>query len=323
MDEENLEPIEDQEDVTPIEETSEEVVEERHLDEETTDEGDDEGIEEGESSEEPAYEPNFSFRAGEEEYEMDDRLKAYIKSPEDEEYLRDLAERAHGLDTVKEQRQYLRDQNAEFQHIEAQRQGAVQQLKGHIEKNEWEPFQKTWGISDDSVLNRAVQIMQLRELPPEQQQQYYSSIQAQEQNYALQQQNQQLQQQQNHYAVQQRDWELNQTIQNESFYPAAQAFDERAGKPGAFRDEIIKRGQYYAQVHGRDLPPQVIAQEIAQFVGVQNQQQGHQQSGAQQRVVTSRKPTLPKISGSGASPIKSGIKSIADIKAAAQKYSVG
>jgi hypothetical protein len=317
--------VEVEENITPeVVETSEEVIEESDL-EETTDEGEhEEGTEEAETSEDPAYEPNFSFRAGEEEYEMDDRLKAYIKNEDDETYLRDLAERAHGLDTLKDQRQHLRQQNQQFESIEAQRQGAVTQLQEHINKNEWEPFQKTWNITDDAVLNRAVQIMQLREMPPEQQQAYYNNVQAQEQNQVLQQQNQQLQQQQNQYSVQRRDDELNQTIQHENFSQAAQTFDERAGRPGAFRDEIIRRGQYYAQVHGKDLPPHVLAQELSTYVGApqqQQQQQGNQQGG--QRVIMTRKPTLPKISGSGASPVKGGINSIADIKARAQEFASG
>lgn len=286
---------------------------------------DDHDANESEGEETPDWEPNYSYRFNDEEYEMDDRLKQLIDSPEKEELVRDLVERAEGLNLLKEQRQHLRDEVTQLQSIEAQRQQAVNQMTEFLQKGDLRSFTKAWGITPEQIRNLALEDARIAELPEDQQQAWHRSQQAQEQAWQLQQQNQQLQQQFSQMAVQQRENELQSVLNHERYSYAAQAFDERAGRPGAFRDEIIKRGQYYAQVHQKDVPPNVLADELLTYVGQQQPSQPQHQTQHQQqrRVVTEKKPTMPSVRGNTGSPVKSKVKSIADIKKLADQFATG
>lgn len=305
---------------------TEEDSEEYDEDYEESEDEDSEYDSEEDSEEDSEYEPDYTFRFGDEEYEMDERLKAMITDKESEEFIRDLVERASGLDLLKEQRQHLREEVAQLQSLEEQRRNAIGQLQEFIQKNEWDPFQKTWGITDDQILERAIKIMELREMDPADRQAYQESMQARQQNYALQQQNQMLQQQFLQQSAQQRDWELQQTLQSPEFSTVAQQFDERAGRQGAFREEIIKRGQYYAQTSGVDVPPQELAKELAAYVGPIQEfaTNNNSPTNPHNRVVQPRqKKTLPKIAGGGQNPVKKPIRSIAELRAKAQEFATG
>ncbi len=280
-------------------------------------------LEEGEY-EKSDWKPNYSYRYNNEEYEMDDRLKNLIKSPEDEKIVRDLVERAEGLNLLKEQRQHLRDEVSQLQYVEAQRQQAVNQMTQFLQKGDLRSFTKAWGITPEQIRNLALEDARIAELPEEQQQAWYRSQQAQEQAWQLQQQNQQLQQQYSQMAVQQRENELQGVLHHERYSYAAQAFDERVGRPGAFRDEIIKRGQYYAQVHQKDVPPHVLAEELLAYVGQPQAPQQQPSKSSQHNVVTQpRKPSMPRIRGGSGSPVKAKVKSIADIKKLADQFATG
>lgn len=273
---------------------------------------------------EAAWEANYSYRYNDEEYEMDDRLKALIDSPETEELVRDLVERAEGLNLLKEQRQHLRDEVSQLRHVESQRQQAVNQMSQFLQQGDLRSFTKAWGITPEQIRNLALEDARIAELPEDQQQAWYRSQQAQEQAWHLQQQNQQLQQQFNQMAVNQRENELQGVLHHERYASAAQVFDERAGRPGAFRDEIIRRGQYYAQVHQKDVPPHTLAEELLAYVGQPQVQQQHAPATQQKPVVTQpRKPTMPQVRGNSGSPVKSTVRSIADIKKLADQFATG
>ena len=274
----------------------------------------------------PGWEPNYNYRYGDDEYEMDERVKALIKDPETNEFVRDMVERAHGVDLLKEQRQHLREEVGQLKHIESQRQNAVNQMTQLLQQGDIRAFTKAWGITPEQVRQLAFEDMRVQEMPPEDRAAYDRQQQVQEQAWALQQQNQQLQQRYNHMAVNQREGELQNVLHNERYSTAAQSFDERAGRPGAFREEIIKRGQYYAQVHQKDVPPNILADELLTYVGQPQPTQsqgGYAQPQAKKPVMqVQQKPTLPQIRGNSGSPIKSKVRSIADLKKLASELAI-
>ena len=319
---ENLEP-EVEENDTHVDEGD---VEESHQDVEDV-EGDAEPEVEGDVNPDEGddWEPNYNYRFNDEDYEMDERLQGLIKDRESNELIRELVEKAEGLPQIKEQRQNLRDEISQLRHTEQERQAAVHQMTQMIQQGDIRSFTKAWGITPEQIREMALEDARVAEMEPHERQAYERNLQAQEQTWSLQQQNQRLTQQYNQMAVNQRESELQQTLGNERYAYAAQVFDERAGRPGAFREEIIRRGQYYAQVQQRDVSPHQLADEIMHYMGPVEQQAPQQapQHG-QKRVVTGeRKPTLPQVRAGSASPVKGKVKSIADIKKLADQFATG
>jgi len=108
----------------------------------------------------------------------------------------------------------------------------------------------------------------------------------------------------------------------------AQAYDEQVGNPGAFRSEIIRRGQYYAQMQNRDATVEELFGEVSapirNFVnprtpaetGIQTTASGVVVGGGNQR----QKPTLPNVQKTGGSPVKRvSYRNINDLKKRAKE----
>ena len=130
---------------------------------------------------------------------------------------------------------------------------------------------------------------------------------------ALEMQNQQLTQNFQTFAVQQRENELTSILSRPDISEVVNSFDQRAGQPGAFRAEVIKRGQFYAYQSNQDVPPQQLVDELVSLVGMP---QGTQQSAPTQTQPQAQapKPVLPNVAGKGTSPVKRIAKSTDDLR---------
>ena len=298
----------------------EEIVDESHIEDESVDEVvPAEGVEEVPDAP-PAYVPNYSFKYDGEDREFDERVKPFIKDAETEEVFRDLHQRAYGLDMLKEQRQLLRDENQHLMSSSQQRENALKTLNDFVKQDNLDPFFETFQLSEDQVMKYALKKLQLREMSPEDRQAYEQTQGQQTQNYMLQQQVTQMQNQMGQYQVQTREADLNNVISAPEVSEFVQSFDQRYGRQGAFRDEVIKRGIYHAKVNNYDIPAQQAVQEVLQLAGFQGGQSagGSRQTplmrSAENTVVVRDKPTLPHVGqGSGRSPVKQSIKDFSEL----------
>ena len=101
----------------------------------------------------------------------------------------------------------------------------------------------------------------------------------------------------------------------------AKSFDARQGKQGAFRDEVVKRGQYHFAVSNQVVSAQQAIDEVMQLVGTQLG--GRQTQGNQPNVVQQPKPVIPNIQAGSGSPVKKQVSSIADIRARREQLLTG
>lgn len=325
MEVENEESVETPEVETP---ESEILPEEREIEETEISEVDDdvevEAVDNAEAPAESKYEPNYTYRVKDDEFEMPDRIKQFIKSPEDEEYFRELLTAADGVHGLVQDRQVLRDDNTRLMQTEATRQQAVQQLQSFVQQGDLKPFMDTWGISDEQLaryMQKRINLMELKQNDPAQYAEYERNEQARLQSMTLQNQNMTLQQQNEALQVQQLEWQLDQTLNSQEFGQHAQQYDSWKGE-GAFKEEVRALGDYYYRLGRGIVPPDQLAREVVgKWYGSQMPNQAPQQptnaprQGGRSRGVVqrNRKPTMANPRGSGGSPVKSTPKTFADL----------
>lgn len=249
------------------------------------------------------YTPNFKFKVNDKELEIDDFLKPIVKNKDVETKLREIYEKAHGIDAVKTAREQFKKQAEEWQGKYTTVETSLQSLGQMVKKGDYRTFFDVLNIPKQDIINYAIQELKYQELPPEQRQ----AIDAErEREIALSQtsqQNQMLQQQMAQMVQQQAQFELNQELAAPTVAQVITAYDTRAGKPGAFRAEVIRRGQYYEAVHKISPPASQLVQEVLALVGTQQAQPGpmdsSQDSSGQTASSQQQKPVIPSFSGGG------------------------
>lgn len=272
-----------------------------------------------------AWKPNFKFKVKDKELEFGDDLKGLIKSKDLETKLRDLHEKAYGLDEVKGSREQLKQQlQAETQKY-VQVEQSLKTLGDFVQKKDFHSFFKALSIPKEDIINYAIQELKYAELPPDQKAAIDQQRQLEDQLRTEQTNAQLLQQQMSQLSVQQTTWELNQELGKPEVANVVAAYDARVGKPGALREEIIRRGQYYENVHKISPPVSQLVTEILNLVGHVPAQPGngalpHQQNGQASQFAPNQqqqqKPVIPSFAGASAtkSPTKKVPTSIADLK---------
>lgn len=273
-----------------------------------------------ETTEESKYTPNFKFKVLDKEHEVDDFLKTSIKDADTEKKVRELYEKAYGLDAVKEDRSKLKESLTQEREKFAQTEQALQELGGHVNRGDFDSFFESLNIPKHKILEYAVELVKREQWTPEQKAAWQQSRQVQDSAKTFEMQNQELQQRQQEFAVQQRSFELSQAMTKPDVVSLAQAYDAGTGNPGAFRDFVIRIGQAHA-AQGKDIPAEQAVAEAMSHLRAANPQLGMQTmpSSTSKVVQPSSKPVIPNIQGRGTTPVKSTVKSLDDIKRRAQE----
>jgi hypothetical protein len=283
----------------------------------------------------PVFAPNLKFKVLDKEHEIDPLFAGIIKDADTEKKVKELFEKAYGLDSVKVDRQMLKEKiEKHYAPLEKSYQGvqkSIQQIDTMIEQGDYDNFFNALQIPEQKILQWAVKKAQLMNLTPQEQEAYNQQVQERNQLYQLQQQNADFQEQLFQTQVQARAAQLSQELSKPEVLNAMSSFDTRAGVPGAFRNEVIKRGQFYAH-QGVDAPVEQVVKEVLQLVGqVVPQAPGPQQpadnsagmggQAPQGQAPTPKPPVIPNVGGQGTSPAKRVVRSLDDIRALAKQQS--
>lgn len=273
----------------------------------------------------PAYEPNFMFKVHGEEKEFDEWARPLVKDEASEKQFREIMEKVHGIDYIKEDRESLRTQNEELTKVQGDYNHLSQQLgtlDKFIQNKNFDAFFQKTRISEDDVLQWAAKRLQYYEMTPEQRAEYDRSVQAQTEQVYMGEQNQTLQQQMQQLQYQQTQFQLDQQLAQPGIADMVAEYDQRLGQQGAFRKAVEERGLYHYYQSGKDVPVEQAVAEVMQIAGMQVQAQSPAPMAPTQPGLptptappqATSKPVIPKVGGSGASPVKQGVKSIADLK---------
>lgn len=276
-------------------------------------------------SEVAAYTPDFKFKANNKEHEIPEMLRGLIKSEKEEKYLKDIYQKAYGIEPIKERMNAIR---GEYQQLQQTHHSVMEQIgeaRTAYQRGDMDTVFDTLKISPEKVLQWAVEKVQLSQMPPEQRQAIEAKRMAEQRAYQLEKQSsyseQQAMEQQSQYLGQM----LELVLERPDFHAVAQAYDSRKATQGAFRELVIKVGQSEHALTGKVLSPLEAAQKAMEWIGEMPKPAQPAAPAAPAPTATAtqatniKKPnTLPNLANAGArsgsAPAKSKMKSLDDIK---------
>lgn len=262
----------------------------------------------------PAYQPNFKYNVKGQEKEIDELFRSVIKDAETEKKVKELFEKADGIEHVKMDRKALKSEYDGFKsqvipHLEMLHKFTSLRDKGNLGA----AFTVA-GITDEQVFEYALQKLQASENP------HMAQLYKNQQDLTLRELEQETQlQRYKQMEIQQEQAKFYQDLDNSiaAFQDLASQVDQRTGKLGAFKEEVLAFG--IAQAHQGniltvDQATQMVANKYKQFITTAPAPASP--TAAPQ--VHQRPATLPNAGNSNVSPIKKKPQSIDDLKKAYQ-----
>lgn len=275
---------------------------------------------EGEKTEAPpAYNPNYKFKVMDKEHEIDEWLRPVIKNQEMEKKVKELYEKAYGLESIKPKHQAIKEELEQTKAKVAETDKALDILGKYVAENDFDSFFEGLNIPKNKILEYALELVRREQMSPEQKAQWEHSRQAKEAARYYEVENARLQQSQQQFAVQQRTFELDMALGVPEAKVVADAYNAGMGSPGAFKDYCIQIGQAYA-ARGQDIPAtQAVSEAIKHLKAINPSLGAAVVAGGAQVVQASQKPVIPNIQGRGTSAVKPAVKSLEDLKKRARE----
>lgn len=326
-----------------------------------------EGEEETEEGEEESHVPVTKFKAGvwnkdtkqleQREFEIDPKFHGIMKDAESEKLVRELHEKAFGLESIKERfnetrqnAQALSEENRQIvssiNGVRSLYQTAVK--SGNLHKLDF--FFQKLDIPQQVILQYALEKVKLNEMAPEQRQAVETSLKAEKDAEDLRAQmlDQQSDDASQSAAVKQQMVEA--VLERPAVAALVEEYDTRVGKPGAFKAAVFREGSLAWNTERLDLTPQQAVQRVIENYGLADGKHklppGQQPGGAGaqnaqaqvvpnkgdqnpqsvanggKKVVKRTDKTIPNVSGRDAnSPLPPKFKSVDDIvKHRKEKY---
>ena len=260
-------------------------------------------------------------------------MRGAVKDADTEKKIRELYEKAYGLDVVKPRFQETRQAFNELRQEHQQITHDIQELRGFYAKGDFDSFFEKLSIPQEKIFQWVLDKANYNELPPEQRQAMDQQRMANKRAETVEKQMQQLQSQYQEQISHATQYALDLAIERPEVKTFAQQFDERVGQPGAFRQAVIERGEWAWDKKGVYLTPEQAIQEVFKLAGYvpaaaqPNPAPGAQAVGGQkapaQTVVVQQqqKDVIPNVTGKGTSPAKSRPKNLEDLKKLAAQMS--
>ncbi len=273
----------------------------------------------------PAYTPNFKLKVMDQEHEIPEKFRAMIKDAESEKEVREIFEKAFGLDHVKPKLQVERQAREQYEQAYGQLSGQVQDLQKDYQRGDYDSFFKKLEIPFENLLQYVAQEIEYRKLPPDQRQIVDGRRQAEQRSYALEREQSTQTQQSQQMLTESVQHALDLTLARADVKTAAESYDSRVGKPGAFKSEVQKRGHFYWVTQGKLIPPGQAVEEVLGLVGGAPAPAGTPAAAtpaaatppvqaANTATAPKAPPVIPNVQGKSTSPLPKKPRSIAELK---------
>lgn len=260
--------------------------------------------------------------------EFDEFLRGAIKEEAHEKKLRELYEKAYGIDFVKQHRDKIRTEYQEYRKQWDPIETELKQLGLYVKNQDVFGALQAIGFNQETLLNAARERVEYLQMPAEQRMKLDAQAQERNRLYALEMENQQLKQQYSETAIQGLHTQFVQTMERNDVKGFAEQYEARTGKPGSFQDQVIRYGDYLEKTQGKVFPPEYVVQEFMKLAGYQPQSQQMQQvagatvvQNAQAAPVVveppKEKPTIKNIQGKSTSVVKKQYRSLDELR---EKY---
>jgi hypothetical protein len=276
-----------------------------------------------------AYQANYKFKVANQEREMDEWIRSAIKDPETEAKVRELYEKAYGLDVVKPRLHEYRDKYRALETEHGGLQTEVQEVMGLRDKDLGKFFNRT-GVSKEKIFQWVMNELNYENLPQDQRQIMDRERAASERAEQLEQQFQRSQEFAQQQAVHARTVELQMVRSQPEVKTFQERFDSIKG-PGAFENEVLAFGRNVFRDSGTDLSAmqavKAVMDHYTKFLGamspastpgaetqpVQQAPQNQATPAAPQK--TSKPPVIPVVNGKSSQAATEIVpKSVDDLK---------
>jgi hypothetical protein len=262
----------------------------------------------------PAYQPNFKYSVRGQEKEIDEMFRSLVKDAESEKKIKELFEKAEGIDFVKQDRTALK---TEFEGFKTQVVPYLQEYHKFTslrDQGNIGAALSVAGISDEAVFKYALEKLEM-EQNPQIASVYKSNQDAALKQFEMQTQLQQYEQMSQQLQQQQFEYDMSQALG--SHKDLVSQVDARLGKPGAFREEVERLG--IAEYHrGNDLPVQqaveLVANKYKPFFTTNDAPSAPMQTPGQAPQSRQAPAVIPNTGSSNVSVINRKPKSIDDIR---------
>lgn len=265
-------------------------------------------------NEPPPFQPNTTFKVYDEEHQIPERFHALMTDAESEKEIRELYEKAFGLDKVKPKYQEVRKKYEEMAPL-AETWGKLNEAYNN---KDYENFFKGLGVTDEAVFEYAQKLLAYDELTAEQKAEYDRVVAERSELSTLRQEVNSLRDAQTNYSAQVRGQELDTELARPEVAQIVEKYDSVYGQ-GAFRNLAIDTGEsawktQQVDYGARDVVAH-LARQYAPFIAApQAQASVAQAAQGQPMVVPPKKETIPNIQGQSTSPMRQEVKSIDDLK---------
>lgn len=279
----------------------------------------------------PAYVPNRAFKVNGEEKQFEPWVEKSL-SKETEPKIRELFEKAHGLDVIKPKLAAEREAHALTTRTLNQLHNEVTQTL-RLKDIDLGLFFETIKLDPRRVAAWIIEQAEIQALPENQRKAYTDRDDLKRKNLMLELQAQNGERASIDAVVQARTSAVDQLLAQPQLASVVAAYDTRLAKPGAFRCFVMQNADFiWRQSEGkRDLTPQEAVDEALKVVGLTPAVVAAQTTGAppitattidpkKRVIVASKEPeTLPKLGNSSGSPVGKKPKSLADLRQMAKE----
>jgi hypothetical protein len=278
------------------------------------------------------YTPNYKYKVMDKELEFDDFVRGAIKSQDHEKKLRELYEKASGIEEIKKAREAVRSEFGQYKQQWEPWQQKINQATNHFQRAA-QALQKKdatgltfhfgnvlneLGIPKEMVQNWVFNELQREDASPELKQQYNRQQELEYHNLTMQEQLSQFQRQQEDTQRELVNFKYNQAISKSEIAPMVEAFNQRMNNPQAFQMEVAKRGLYARDYEKRNMTMEEAVQDVIKAHGLQaNPQVTVTQNSS--NVVPHQPPTIPSVKGSSGSPAAKVPQSLDDLRKIAKE----
>lgn len=269
-----------------------------------------------------AYTPNFKFKVYDEEKEIPESYRALIKDAATEKEVRDLFEKAHGLDGLKPVHQKAikeRDElSTRFKETEGHLNSTVENLKKihAYSQNDLDTFFQIYKIPQERLFQYVTGKLQESELPPERVSELNAGRQAKLEADYYKEQYERQQESSRQSFRQSHESGMTQEMSRPEVAQLAKQVEERTGQTGAFLKHVNDYGNHvYQTQNGRYVSPQEAVAQTFQYYQKLLNNNPPQQAPVQTAPNEPPPPPIPNVgSGKSVSPVKPRFKSLDQLK---------
>ena len=272
------------------------------------------------------FTPNLKFKVKDKEHEIPAYMKDVIKDAKTEKEVKELFEKAYGLDGVKEDRATLKKERDTIFQEKTQLETNINTVRKYYQSGDMDSFFAALNIPPEKVLEYALKKAEYYQMPPEQRAQIDNQRNVQLRAEQLESQTQSLTQQLHEKSATQLRDAFEFTMARPEISSVEKSFDAQAGRQGAFRQLVVNHGELaFARSNGKELlTPQQAVDAVMSMYGIKA---GSVPSGA---AVTAAIPAstpaampastqpattvIPNIQGKSTSPLKNKPRSIEDLQ---------